>query len=156
MTRRLLTAIAVFFMIVACSEASNVDEVMPRTLAGLERIRLITGQEAIDKVSKLHGKSLEIESCAIGFYGDPSAPSMVWISRATTPTGSEEQTLLMVERMEKGQGPFTGPEILTSKGVSIYQFKGLGQEHFIFYRGELAYWISAPPELGTRVLDDFF
>lgn len=154
--KRWLAVIAALLMIAACSAADNVDEAMPDTLAGLERIRLITGQEAIDKVSKLHGKSLEIDSCAIGFYGDPNAPSMVWISRAAEPQGSEEQALLMVERMKQGSGPFKGPEILTADGVRIYQFEGLGQEHFIFTRGELAFWISAPPELGIRVLEDFF
>lgn len=145
-----------FAAVGGCSSVKSPADEMPDKLAGLERVRLITGQEALDRVNDLHGKPLDIAECAIGVYGHDDQPATVWISRADKASDSNEQALAMVDRMQSSEGPFTGPEKLTAEGVTIYKFKGMGQEHYVFTKGDLAYWVSAPPKYGSLVLQDFF
>jgi hypothetical protein len=143
-------------LLAACSGKSDPSEDMPGQLAGLALDGMVTGQEAIDSISELHGKTLEIEAGAIGFYGRGTRPPVtVWISRAPTPEGSKEQTVLMLDLMYKGSGPFSGGKTLSAGGVEVHEFDGMGQKHYIFYRDDLAYWIAASPDLGQQALNDF-
>jgi hypothetical protein len=147
---------AALMLAASCTLRNEPSGEMPETLAGLERVRLVTGREALDRVADLHGKPPDIEDCAIGVYGEGEKSATVWISRATTPSGSEEQAMLMIERMKDGSGPFHGPEVFRSDGVRIYRFEGMGQLHYVFTKDDLAFWISAPPELGTQAVQEFF
>lgn len=155
----ILPGFAAFFLLAllaACSGKSDPAEAMPGKLAGLALTGMLTGREAIDSISGLHGKTLEIEAGAIGFYGPGARPPVtVWISRASAPEGSKEQTVLMLEMMYEGSGPFSGGKALRAGDVEVHEFDGMGQKHYVFYRDDLAYWIAASPDLGPRALDDF-
>lgn len=149
-------AAAVLLALAACSPVKKPEDAMPDTLAGMERVRLVTGQEAIDRVNDLHGKPLEIEKCAIGMYGGNDRPAVVWISSPKKPADARGQAMSMIESMQNKAGPFKGPEKLTSHGIDIYKFTGMGQEYFVFTKEGLAFWISTPPDYGTKALQEFF
>jgi hypothetical protein len=156
---RILAAVlaaATLLALTACSPGKKPEEAMPDTLAGLDRIRLITGQEAIDRVNDLHGEPLDVERCAIGMYGEDDQSATVWISSPKKPNDARDQAMRMINSMQNKAGPFEGPEKLTSHGIDIYKFTGMGQEHFVFTKDDLAFWISTPPDYGTKALQEFF
>jgi len=150
---------AVLFLALAgagCASKSDPTEHMPERLAGLDLTRLITGEQAMDSISELHGKTIDLDAGAIGHYGQGRPPITVWISRAPTPEGSKEQTVLMLDMMLAGRGPFENGQALEMDGVEVYVFDGMGQKHYVFYQGDLAYWIAASPDVAQQALTDFF
>ena len=154
----LLVWVAVAVFMFACrGEPRALRDLFPEAIGKLRRIRLITGQEALDEIDRLHGKRIVVEEGAIGIYRSGSGPPvMVWISRAGTADISRQQTEVMVRKMTTSSGsPFHDPSRQECKGVTVYRFLGMGQVHYVFYRGDLAYWISASPGHAEKVLQAF-
>ncbi|MDY7001106.1 MAG: hypothetical protein SVS15_04910 [Thermodesulfobacteriota bacterium] len=159
-TRRVILffCLAIFVFAFACNEKPRaLTSLFPETIEGLRRVQLITGQEALDKIDKLHGKKIVVEEGAIGVYqAGPGRPVMVWISRAKTADVAAEQTEVMVQKMVASpNSPFHDPSQGRSEGVIVYRFLGMGQVHYIFCRDDLAYWISASSAYAGKVLSAF-
>ncbi|MDY7002254.1 MAG: hypothetical protein SVS15_10800 [Thermodesulfobacteriota bacterium] len=159
-TRRviLLFCLAAAAFAFACDEKpQDLTSLFPENIAGLRRTQLISGQEALDKIDKLHGKKIVVEEGAIGVYqAGVGPPVMVWISRAKTADIAAEQTEVMVQKMVASPGsPFHDPSQGESEGVIVYRFLGMGQVHYIFCRDDLAYWISASSAHAGKVLSAF-
>ena len=159
-TRRLILFVciaAVAFLFACNGKPRDLASLFPEAIDGLRRAQLIVGQEALDKIDKLHGKKIVVEEGAIGVYqAGPGPPVMVWISRAKTADIAMEQTEVMVRKMVAASGsPFHDPSQGKSRGVIVYRFLGMGQVHYVFCRGDLAYWISASPNHVEKVLSAF-
>jgi len=154
----LFVCVAAAAFVFACNEKPrDLGSLFPETIEGLQRTQLIVGQEALDKIDELHGKKITVEEGAIGVYmGAPGPPVMVWISRAESADVAMEQTEVMVQKMVASPGsPFHDPSQGESEGVIVYRFLGMGQVHYVFCRGDLAYWISASPADAGKVLSAF-
>ena len=135
----------------------ELGSLFPETIDGWQRVQLITGAEALEKINQLHGKSITVEAGAIGSYQIPGKrPAMVWISRSKTEDLAWEQAKVMADKMVANpRSPFHDPKTVQIKKTTIYQFMGMGQIHYIFQRKRLVYWISAPPAEGEKLLAGF-
>ena len=126
----------------------------PAAIGNWQRIQLITGAEALEKINQLHGKSITVKAGAIGTYQmTGKRPAMVWISRSKTVDLTREQAEVMADKMVSNpRSPFHDPGTLSINKIKVYKFLGMGQIHYIFCRERLAYWISAPPVEGKELL----
>jgi hypothetical protein len=152
---------AILFAIIptaACNrQPQSLKSLFPETIEGLQRVQLITGIKALEKINKLHGKKIGIIDGGIATYQTNNGPpAMVWISRSTTADLARHQTEVMIERMLSApHSPFHHPAQREFTGINIYQFQGMGQIHYIFCWNDLAYWISAMPHQGDAILQAF-
>ncbi|BCS88930.1 hypothetical protein PSDVSF_21720 [Pseudodesulfovibrio sediminis] len=123
------------------------------------RMQLVVGAEAQAEVDTLHGKALPAEASVIGRYARPGIskqPAEVWISRVRSEAEARRQTGLMVHKMfENPQSPFKHPRRIEANGLSVYRFTGMGQEHLIWSKGDLVYWISVAPDGVDDMVDVF-
>ncbi|MBN2139878.1 MAG: hypothetical protein JW718_02615 [Desulfovibrionaceae bacterium] len=143
--------IALCLLAWACGpEPGDEPLALPRALAGRPLAKVLRGAEALAEVERLHGRAIDLLQAAVGFYPAPGGPpAMVWISRSRSPGLAAEQGRAMIRAMSvAGATPFRGPTDLDLDGVRAALFTGLGQEHLVFGRGALLYWVCAPPGLG--------
>ena len=135
----------------------KLETLFPAAIGAWQRVKLITGPEALEKINRLHGKNITVEAGAIGTYqAAGKRPAMVWISRSKTVDLSREQTEVMAAKMASNpRSPFHDPETMNINKIKVYKFMGMGQVHYIFCRERLAYWISAPPADGKKLLLNF-
>ena len=135
----------------------ELDTLFPAAIGSWQRVQLVTGAEALEKINQLHGKSITVEAGAIGTYQMAGKrPAMVWISRSKTVDLTREQAEVMADKMVSNpRSPFHDPGTLNINKIKVYKFLGMGQIHYIFCRERLAYWISAPPADGEKLLLNF-
>ncbi|MBW1646051.1 MAG: hypothetical protein JRJ56_06970 [Deltaproteobacteria bacterium] len=130
---------------------------LPAAVDSYRRLELITGTAALEKINSLHGKQIAVEAGAIGIYrapGQGGPPAMIWISRSRDAGQAEEQTRAMVAGMiGNPRSPFHDYRRVQTGGLTVHRFHGLGQVHYIFRRGRLVYWLSAPPAAGKAFLE---
>lgn len=127
---------------------------LPKSVGAWQRVKLISGTAALEKINHLHGKNITVEAGVIGNYqAKGKDPAMVWISRSKTPALTREQAEVMADKMVSNpRSPFHDPETLNINKTKVYKFMGMGQVHYIFCRERLAYWISSPPADGEKLL----
>ncbi|MBI9080924.1 MAG: hypothetical protein JEY79_14435 [Pseudodesulfovibrio sp.] len=161
MRRELLLFLFVVILFPACSSADDLTWIMPEKMGEMHRIQLVSGNAAQVEVNKLHGKVLIAEASVIGRYSRPedvgmTRPAEVWVSRVSSDSEARRQTGLMVHKMyQNPKSPFKSPKRIEHAGLSVYRFTGMGQVHFIWYKGDLTYWISAKPADEAVMLDGF-
>jgi len=148
-------------LLCACSQQTekqqDIDSLLPERIGEWQQVQLVSGAEALEQINSLHGKNILVETGAIGTYqAAEKSPAMVWISRSKTPDLTREQAEVMADKMVRNpRSPFHAPETLISNNIKVYKFLGMGQIHYIFCQEELAYWISAPPADGEKLLRYF-
>ena len=132
----------------------DIASLFPKSIGEWQQVELITGTKALEKIDRLHGKSIIVEAGAIGNYqAAGKGPAMIWISRSKTPALTREQAQVMADKMVSNpRSPFHDPETLNINKIKVYKFMGMGQVHYIFCRERLAYWISSPPADGEKLL----
>jgi hypothetical protein len=135
--------------------AGELSGLLPETVAGLNRMQLITGTEAQAEVDRLHGKALQAEASAIARYAEGNGrPAEVWVSRVASDKEARRQTGLMVHKMfENPKSPFSDPRRLDHNGQAVYRFTGMGQVHLIWHSGDLVWWVSASEDAVQPFLD---
>ncbi|MCJ2165223.1 MULTISPECIES: hypothetical protein [unclassified Pseudodesulfovibrio] len=156
MKRVFLAAMCVLFLCTPVS-ADDLSGLLPDNVGDLSRTQLLTGLAAQAEVDQLHGKALQAEASAVGRYArSGERPAEVWISRVESEAEARRQIGLMVHRMyENPKSPFRNPARLEHNGVAVYRFSGMGQVHLLWASGDLAWWVSAQPGDGQRLLDAF-
>ncbi len=160
MKRTIKPGLSLLFLLLlfACApqaeKQQELGSLFPKSIGEWRQIELVTGSEALEKIDRLHGKSITVEAGAIGNYqAAGKRPAMVWISRSKTPALTQEQAQVMADKMVSNpRSPFHDPETLSINKIKVYKFLGMGQVHYIFCRERLAYWISSPPADGKKLL----
>lgn len=156
MRRACLTLCCVLVLAMAVPAlAGELSGLLPETVAGLNRMQLITGTEAQAEVDRLHGKALQAEASAIARYAEGNGrPAEVWVSRVASDKEARRQTGLMVHKMfENPKSPFSDPRRLDHNGQAVYRFTGMGQVHLIWHSGDLVWWVSASEDAVQPFLD---
>ncbi|MBE9550757.1 MAG: hypothetical protein LWX55_04015 [Deltaproteobacteria bacterium] len=131
-------------LVSACNQGSS--QFFKEEVGGLKLVRLITGNDAILSVNKLHGKEIKVESATIACYQGGRKGATVWRSVSASDKDARQQTEEMVLKMKESElSPFSNYEEKELKGTRIYSFTGMGQQHYIYCIKQKVYWISASP-----------
>jgi len=161
MRRELLVFIFIVFLFPVSAFGGDLAGLMPEEVGEMHRIQLITGDAAQEEVDKLHGKSLTADASVIARYSRPgdvgkARPAEVWVSRVSSSEEARRQTGLMVHKMYGNpKSPFKTPSRVDHAGLSAYRFTGMGQVHFIWFKDDLVYWVSANPADESMMLNRF-
>lgn len=161
MRREFMVFILMVLFLPALSFAGDLPSLMPEKVGDLHRIQLLAGDAAQAEVDKLHGKTLSAEASVVARYSRPSdvgkvRPAEVWVSQVSSEKEARRQTGQMVHMMyENPKSPFKNPRRIEHQGQSVYRFIGMGQVHFIWFKGDLIYWVSANSADEIIMLDEF-
>ncbi len=157
----IVIAVFLFSALLSCGRKPKGTERFPQTLPHLHLIKILQGKEAIEAVNKLHGKKIPLKRAWVAYYqgayyeGNWNEAS-IWISESFSPQEAKKQTEVMMQKMLSAQrSPFYNFKEKNIKGIKVYTFFGLGQQHAVFQRGSFVYWISANFEVFDQVLDYF-
>ncbi len=129
---------------------------LPETIGQYQLKTKFSGEQALLRINKLHGKTLHALDGVVGIYAGPGKDIQIWISRADSAKEARRQAGEMVHRMfENAESPFIWRKRMDFKGVSVYPFIGMGQVHLIFHQGDLVYWLSVNKEQEQDALSAF-
>jgi hypothetical protein len=137
-----LTVFAVFFWTKQC----HGEDLPPLDLRidGLERMRLLSGRDALHAINRLHGMPIDMKRGFVAFYQTPHGDkATIWVSEAPSETLGEKQIAVMFAKMKgNDKSPFKEYRTVKVKDTTVVGFDGLGQVHYVFRIGKWVYWIS--------------
>ncbi len=124
---------------------------LPKKIAGLSLNTAIYGPEAVEEITRLHGKAFPIASGALGMYGDSNQIS-IWIAGFTSRSLATQIISAMEEKISLGNSPFTPIDQKQGEGHSIQYLEGMGQKHVYLQSGKLVLWLSADPSVADQAI----
>jgi hypothetical protein len=127
------------------------DAPLPDSLAGFKLQASSYGDQALDEVSRLHGKSFPLISGSVGWYGFRNEVTL-WTAGAVTGIVAAKMIDDMETKIGQGNSPFIPTRELVLDRRSINELSGMGQRHFFFQAGSLVIWLAADPELADQAL----
>jgi hypothetical protein len=140
--RKSIILVLISFFLLGCSQSSS--PVFQEEVSGLKLVRLVTGQDAMHSINKLHGKKINVAKGMIAFYEREGEKATIWVSESFSTDDAIQQTEIMIEKMRAcKRSPFREYKDIEQGEVKIYSFKGMGQKHYIFRIKKDIYWISA-------------
>jgi hypothetical protein len=114
-------------------------------IQGLNLVKLITGERALEAINRLHGMPIDVVRGFIAYYqGNGGDKATVWVSEASSEEVANKQIEVMIEKMKQSpRSPFRQYRVLDLKGLRVVAFDGMGQVHRVFRQKRWVYWISA-------------
>lgn len=148
--KKRIILVFISFFIMGCSQSFS--PVFEEEVGGLKLVRLVTGEDAMYAINKLHGKKINVAKGMIAFYKGGNEKADIWVSQSFSTDDAIQQTEIMIEKMRGKGSPFSGYKEIERDGVKIYSFKGMGQEYYIFRIKKDVYWISA----NSSIIDELY
>lgn len=141
---RRATALAVLaVLLAACGRV-----VVPPSLGGLKRTRVLAGRQAVALVARMHGQDVAPADTTIAEYGHEGT-LRVWVSRYDEGATAQSEFRRMLAGMRGGSTPFTRPtEDRNTPGR--WTAVGNGQHHVLWVSEDTLYWLEGDPRVVFR------
>lgn len=104
-------------------------------------IDVLTGQEAIEDMSMLHGKDVGLVGGWVGHY---QARGIVFVGEIADEKGAARLLDAMVARISAGNRVFTNLRSTEIDGQRLHSVTGQGQKHYFYQKGNKVIWLSLP------------
>jgi len=130
------------------ANAASPAQGAPQRLGAVTLIDVLTGQEAIEDMSMLHGKDVGVVGGWVGHY---QARGIAFVGEIVDEKGAVQLLDSMVARIGVGNRVFTGLKSTQIDGQKLYFVTGQGQNHYFYQKGSKVIWLSLP----TNKPDDF-
>ncbi|MCL5962641.1 MAG: hypothetical protein M1358_25575, partial [Chloroflexi bacterium] len=132
----------------AGSAVSTSPSAIPQKLGAVTLLNAVTGQDALNNLSELHGKGVGITGGWVGHY---QARATVWVGEATDEKGAVQLLDAMVSRISAGNATFRDLRSAIVATQQVYSVTGLGQNHYFYQKGNKVIWLALP----TNKPEDF-
>jgi hypothetical protein len=140
------------FLLAGCNEPTSGPTFDPN-IEGLELVKLITGDDAIKAINKLHGMPVDVLRGFIAHYEGVNDKAIIWVSEASSKELAKNQIAVMIHKMKNNRrSPFSHYRTLHIKGLRVIAFDGTGQVHYVFRDNKWVYWISADAQQMDKIL----
>lgn len=122
--------------------AANQEQVaIPESLGGAPRTQLVTGPEAIQQISGMHGKGIVISEGFIAMYEGAGKSLTLWVSVSPSEESANDLFKKMDAKMPVSK-VFTNRQEITVQGQRVIKVLGMGQEHYYWLKGDKNYWAA--------------
>lgn len=121
--------------------SSPADSPIPQSIAGYRLRQTVTGQSAVEQLTEMHGKDVELTNVWIGRY---QGSGTVWYSEIVSEAKAAELIGRMTGKIAAGNQAFTNLRQFQYEGVTVYSVIGMGQQHFYYQAGNKMVWLAAP------------
>ncbi len=135
----------------------------PEQLGGMSLEQTVSGPQAIEMISQLHGTGISIRQGYITSYAGSQGKIMIWVSESNTPEEAEELFDIMDRKIieansaggsASGGPPFTDRRTMTRDGIDVVAVKGMGMENYYYRIGSLVFWIAVPGPDPVQILEE--
>jgi len=140
----------IFFLFLPLAKRNKF--VFPAEIAGLKLSHFSQGQEAIAKISRLHGKKIAIKNGYVAHYESDRAKAMLYISESENREQARKQIDLMRARIGKGTESFGHFRESEVEGRKIYSVLGFGQIHYFYLDSSRIIWLAVDPAVAKPFL----
>jgi len=138
--------VVVSFLLLGCVHSDSSLPFDPQ-IEGLSLVRLVTGEEALKAIDRLHGTPIHVVGGFIAHYEGLHGKATIWVSEATSEDVAQEQIKVMMDKMRTNErSPFSHYRSWDKKGLRVIAFDGMGQVHYVFRDNRWVYWVSADSE----------
>ncbi len=140
------------FFLAACSWSPSGPPLDPY-IEDLKLTKLVTGDEAIKAIDKLHGRPINVVRGFIAHYEGVHDKATIWVSEPTSQELAQKQLAVMLHKMKSNRRlPFRNYRVLDTQGIRVIAFDGTEQIHYIFRDNKWVYWISADTNRIDKIL----
>lgn len=122
-------------------QAGSEMKMIPEELAGLKLQHQMSGEEAVQDISKLHGTNIEVVNGYIAQYSDGRREAFLWISESK----DEADAKMLLEAMDAKmpRSPVFGNHRTEEKGGRTYHYvDGAGMQNYYWQQDHLVVWIG--------------
>lgn len=125
---------------------------LPKSLAKLSLATVTYGPEAVDEITRLHGKKFAIITGAMGMYGSDDQATL-WVADFASDSTASQAINAMQEKIATADSPFTPTGQKQIDGRPLYQLDGMGQKHFYFQSDSRVIWLAANPDIAEQAYE---
>jgi hypothetical protein len=146
-----LKIIGFVFIIFILGCVSPLNLPTPEKIGEKERVREITGKQAVQVVDKMHGRFVATNANVIAEYGRDQK-DFLFISRYSDQTEAQKAFDLMIEKMTAAKnGPFFHLMPLGQYDNKVYMSLGMGAMHYIYLSGKSLLWLQTYQSFGDKL-----
>lgn len=128
------------------------EKLFPATLAGMNRAKVISGQQAMAAVSQLHGKNISlVRAFVVSYQGSGSQQMTIYYSEANNAADASILFKEMDQKMPKTSA-FQNYKTVTVDGKAYKFVTGMGQEHYYWQSGNRILWLAVGAPNSADVL----
>lgn len=114
---------------------------LPSILADLPLARSNTGEQALQEIARLHGRTLEISTARTGTYGAEDQIQL-WVAQAPSTPAASQLLAAMASAIVEDRSPFTPLGDRQQGDRMVYELTGFGQLHYYFQSADLLVWLA--------------
>ncbi|WP_366923594.1 hypothetical protein MFMK1_000497 [Metallumcola ferriviriculae] len=137
----------------------NAEE-FPAELAGMPRVELSVGPDAVKNISGLHGTDIEIVEGLVAIYSTAKEDRqmIVWVSESRN---KQEATKLLtiMDNMMPNSSAFSNYQVKILNGRTYYYVTGIGMDNYYYQKGKRLYWVAIkdkdPETVLLNIVDRF-
>ncbi len=122
--------------------ANGPDGPAPRDFASYRLTRTITGPEAVEQMSKLHGKGVGVTDGYVAHYDGSSGGAVLYVGETTTEKDAAGLLEQMVVRIGPSNRYFTGLKPVTVEGTRAYSVRGGQESHYFWQVKNKVVWVG--------------
>lgn len=126
-------------------KSNNDDEIhtvkIPDTIAGLPQTGVISGTEAIQQITQMHGTNIPLAEGYVAQYAGNGKQIMLWISVSPSKEEGKQLFKMMDDRMPSSK-VFTERKAVIIGGRRVIRVLGMGQEHYYWVNGKVNFWVA--------------
>ena len=138
-----------FLLVSACS--TSPESKVPDILGEETRVRLVTGDEAVQSINHLHGLDVASTKNIIAYYGTEEE-DILYVTSYDSPEKAAENFKKMIEKMSANEeSPFYHLMPLSSYDDNVYMTIGMGAIHYIYISGKNLLWLQTMQSFGMEL-----
>lgn len=156
----LLLVLLTVTIIAGCSSKTKVlsEKSFPNEYRNMSRVQFITGPQAIDSISKLHGTNITISKGYQVMYQGSEEQMVLWISESPTQEDATKLLAAMNTKIGNSQA-FTNFQEKKIDGQEMYYVYGMNMDNYYYQKGTRIYWVAINAQDTSKemsfVLKDF-
>lgn len=136
----------------SCAKKEGIST--PEKISNKTLTQVISGEEALKVIDKLHGLSVAPQKNAIVEYGD-DPKDLLYISWYEEQDQAREAFITMISKMMKAEkGPFTHIRALPDYGEKVFMSIGMGAIHYIYHSSHYILWLQTYQDIGRELPDE--
>ena len=145
----ILIIILFFSIFLSCAPKPEIKS--PARIGTKDRVKVISGEEAIKVIDEMHGLSVAAEANIIAEYGTDKK-DMLYISYYSDVEDAQKYFRQMIEKMEKAENnPFTHMMRLPEYESDVYFTLGMGAIHYIYCSYNYILWFQTEQTFGRNL-----
>lgn len=130
------------------------EKLFPSQLAQMKRVEIISGEEALNSVSMLHGKDIPIKQAYVANYqGQGNEQMTIWYSETNNPQDAQSLFQSMDKKMPNTNA-FKDYKTVTLDNRDYKFVTGMGQDHYYWLKDNRVLWLAVQGRDSLSILKE--